>query len=107
LHQVLPVTIHQTLEEGRASFLSIERRMFHNYAPFIRRLKEWTRANGAILIFDEVITFRTTLGGAQELYDVQPELTALGKVIGGGFPVGAVSGRPDVGLPWDCRSYGF
>jgi glutamate-1-semialdehyde 2,1-aminomutase len=65
-------------------------------APFIRRLKEWTRSNGAILIFDEVITFRMTLGGAQELYDVQPELTALGKVIGGGFPVGAVSGRSDV-----------
>jgi glutamate-1-semialdehyde 2,1-aminomutase len=63
---------------------------------FIRGLRDWTQANGTLLIFDEVITFRTEVGGAQTRYDVTPELTALGKAIGGGFPVGAVAGRSDV-----------
>ncbi len=51
---------------------------------------------GALLIFDEVITFRLDEGGAQRLYGVQPDLTALGKVIGGGLPVGAFGGRADI-----------
>jgi len=63
---------------------------------YVRRLRDWATANGALLIFDEVITFRTAVGGAQEHYGVKPELTALGKAIGGGFPVGAVIGRADV-----------
>jgi glutamate-1-semialdehyde 2,1-aminomutase len=63
---------------------------------FVRLLREWTSANGSILIFDEVITFRTEVAGAQAHYDVKPDLTALGKAIGGGFPVGAVAGRSDV-----------
>ena len=49
-----------------------------------------------MLVFDEVITFRTEYGGFQERYDVRPDLTALGKMIGGGFPVGAIAGRDEV-----------
>src|SRR5207244_5887021 len=57
---------------------------------------EWTR-HGALLIFDEVMTgFRIARGGAQEIYGVTPDLTALGKVIGGGFPVGAFGGRAEI-----------
>ncbi len=63
---------------------------------FVRAIYDWTRANGALLVCDEVITFRSNYGGAQEWYNVRPDLTALGKMIGGGFPVGALSGRKDV-----------
>lgn len=63
---------------------------------FVRSLREWTQANGALFLFDEVITFRSEYGGAQEWYDVKPDLTALGKMIGGGFPVGALAGRADI-----------
>ena len=63
---------------------------------FIEAIYEWTRRNDALLIFDEVITFRASYGGAQEDYKVKPDLTALGKIIGGGFPVGAYGGRADV-----------
>jgi glutamate-1-semialdehyde 2,1-aminomutase len=63
---------------------------------FVRAIYEWTRENNALLVCDEVITFRSNYGGAQEMYDVQPDLTALGKMIGGGFPVGALAGRKDV-----------
>lgn len=66
------------------------------YSEFISALHEWTRRNGSLLVFDEVITFRSGYGGAQEWYSVRPDLTALGKIIGGGFPVGAVAGRNDV-----------
>ena len=65
-------------------------------APFVRALHQWTRKHGALFICDEVITFRSGFGGAQEWYDVQPDLTAMGKMIGGGFPVGALAGRADV-----------
>ena len=63
---------------------------------FVTALSEWTRRHNALLVFDEVITFRTGYGGAQEHYKVRPDLTALGKMIGGGFPVGALVGRADV-----------
>ena len=65
-------------------------------APFVRALHEWTRRHRALFVCDEVITFRSGYGGAQEWYDVQPDLTAMGKMIGGGFPVGALAGRADV-----------
>jgi glutamate-1-semialdehyde 2,1-aminomutase len=66
-------------------------------AGFLPGLRELTRENGALLIFDEVMTgFRVALGGAQELYRVRPDLTTLGKVIGGGLPVGAYGGREDI-----------
>ncbi|MGA3108612.1 MAG: glutamate-1-semialdehyde 2,1-aminomutase [Candidatus Bathyarchaeia archaeon] len=62
-------------------------------SDYLRDLREITRKYGALLIFDEVVTgFRASLGGAQKLYGVQPDLTCLGKIIGGGLPVGAYGG---------------
>ncbi|MCW3491149.1 glutamate-1-semialdehyde 2,1-aminomutase [Dethiobacter alkaliphilus] len=64
---------------------------------FLEGLREVTQKHGALLIFDEVMTgFRVAYGGAQELYNVTPDLTTLGKVIGGGLPVGAFGGRKDI-----------
>lgn len=63
---------------------------------FIHTLKQWTQQQGSLLIFDEVISFRTEFGGAQAHYGVTPDLTALGKLIGGGFPVGAITGKREV-----------
>ncbi len=64
---------------------------------FLAGLRDLTRANGALLIFDEVITgFRVGWSGAQSLYNVRPDLTCLGKIIGGGLPVGAYGGRRDI-----------
>ncbi len=64
---------------------------------FLAGLAEITRQHGALLIFDEVITgFRVAPGGAQALYGVRPDLTCLGKIIGGGLPVGAYGGRRDL-----------
>jgi glutamate-1-semialdehyde 2,1-aminomutase len=71
---------------------------------FVRVLRDWTERHGALLVFDEVITLRATYGGAQQWYDVVPDLTALGKIIGGGFPVGAVTGRADVMNVMDPRT---
>jgi glutamate-1-semialdehyde 2,1-aminomutase len=64
---------------------------------FLETLREVCDASGALLIFDEVMTgFRVALGGAQQLYGVRPDLTTLGKIIGGGMPVGAFGGRRDI-----------
>ncbi len=64
---------------------------------FLEGLRRLTQENGALLIFDEVMTgFRVAYGGAQSLYDIQPDLTTLGKVIGGGLPVGAYAGRREI-----------
>ena len=64
---------------------------------FLKILREATNACDAVLIFDEVMTgFRVSLGGAQEIYGIQPDLTALGKVIGGGLPVGAFGGKREI-----------
>ncbi len=64
---------------------------------FLEGLRQVTATDGALLVFDEVMTgFRVHLGGAQALYGVKPDLTALGKVIGGGLPVGAYGGRRDI-----------
>jgi glutamate-1-semialdehyde 2,1-aminomutase len=64
---------------------------------FLQGLRDLTSAHGALLVFDEVITgFRVSYGGAQGLYGVQPDLTCLGKIIGGGLPVGAYGGRREI-----------
>ena len=64
---------------------------------YLEAVREITAGHGALLIFDEVITgFRIAYGGAQQLYGVKPDLTCLGKIIGGGLPVGAFGGRADV-----------
>lgn len=72
-------------------------------SEFIEAIYKWTRSNGALLVFDEVVTFRVNYGGAQENYSVSPDITALGKIIGGGFPVGAIAGRSDVMKVLDPR----
>jgi len=64
---------------------------------FLKHLRSLTHEYGAVLIFDEVITgFRVAYGGAQELYGINPDLTCLGKIIGGGLPIGAYGGRKDI-----------
>ncbi len=64
---------------------------------FLEALRELTEANGALLIFDEVITgFRVARGGAQVRYGIVPDLTTLGKIVGGGMPIGAYGGRADL-----------
>ena len=64
---------------------------------FLRLLRKKTKENNSLLVFDEVMTgFRVSLGGAQEIYGIKPDITTLGKVIGGGLPVGAFGGRKDI-----------
>ncbi len=64
---------------------------------FLQGLRDITKENGALLIFDEVITgFRLAKGGAQEYFNVMPDLTTMGKIIGGGLPVGAYGGRKEI-----------
>ena len=64
---------------------------------YLESLREITRKNGTVLIFDEVMTgFRLALGGAQELFGVTPDMTCLGKILGGGLPAAAYGGRADI-----------
>jgi glutamate-1-semialdehyde 2,1-aminomutase len=68
-------------------------------------LREWTRAHGALLIFDEVMTSRLAPGGLQAVYGVAPDMTTLGKYVGGGLSFGAFGGSAEVmrrfdPLPW-------
>ncbi|HEY8413595.1 MAG TPA: glutamate-1-semialdehyde 2,1-aminomutase [Pyrinomonadaceae bacterium] len=66
-------------------------------AGYLEAVRKLTKANGALLIFDEVMTgFRVARGGAQELYNVAPDITTLGKIIGGGLPVGAYGGSREL-----------
>ncbi|TWU00925.1 glutamate-1-semialdehyde 2,1-aminomutase [Stieleria varia] len=66
-------------------------------AEFLKTLRETTQRDGAVLIFDEVMTgFRLALGGAQEYYGVTPDMTTLGKIVGGGMPLGAYGGRAEI-----------
>lgn len=65
-------------------------------ADFTEAVRSEAAAAGALVVLDEVITFRLGLAGLQSAYGIEPDLTVLAKVIGGGFPVGAVGGRPDV-----------
>lgn len=71
---------------------------------FLAMLREFTQANSIILIFDEVISFRVAPGGSQQYYGVTPDMTALGKIIGGGFAVGAFGGRRDIMEQYDPTS---
>ncbi|MCG6923058.1 MAG: glutamate-1-semialdehyde 2,1-aminomutase [Acidobacteria bacterium] len=66
-------------------------------AGYLEGLREITRRNGTVLVFDEVMTgFRLALGGAQQLYGVAPDMTCLGKILGGGLPAAAYGGRADI-----------
>ena len=71
---------------------------------YLNALREITREVGALLVFDEVITFRLGYSGAQGLWGIDPDLTTLGKIVGGGFPVGAIAGRKEVMSVFDPRS---
>ena len=69
---------------------------------FLKGLREITRRHGVLLVFDEVVTgFRLAYGGAQEYYDVVPDLAAVGKIVGGGFPLAAVCGSEELMRPFD------
>ena len=70
--------------------------MIPGTAEFLTMLREFTEENGIVLIFDEVISFRVAPGGSQQYYGITPDLTSLGKIIGGGFAVGAFGGRQDI-----------
>src|SRR5437868_3683707 len=70
---------------------------------YLQALRKVTREIGALLIFDEVITFRVGYRGAQGLWNIEPDLTTLAKIIGGGFPVGAVCGRKEFMAVFDPR----
>ncbi len=64
---------------------------------FLQTLRSYTESNNSLLIFDEVMSgFRVSLGGAQEIFNIRPDITALGKVIGGGLPVGAFGGKKEI-----------
>jgi len=64
---------------------------------YLEALREITRQNGTVLVFDEVMTgFRLALGGAQQLYGIRPDMTCLGKIVGGGLPAAAYGGRADI-----------
>jgi glutamate-1-semialdehyde 2,1-aminomutase len=73
---------------------------------FLQFLREETARRGIVLIFDEVISFRVGWGGAQERFGIRPDLTTLGKVIGGGLPVGAFGGRREIMDFYDPRKSG-
>ena len=63
---------------------------------FLAMLRDFATTNGEVLIFDEVISFRVAPGGSQEYYGITPDMTSLGKIVGGGFAVGAFGGRQDI-----------
>ena len=63
---------------------------------FIEAIYKWTRKNDALMAFDEVVTYRVNYAGAQENYTFKPDLTAMGKIIGGGFPIGALAGTSEI-----------
>jgi glutamate-1-semialdehyde 2,1-aminomutase len=63
---------------------------------YIAAVRDWTTRNNVLLVIDEVITFRSCYGGLQQQYNLSPDITALGKMIGGGFPIGVVAGRAEI-----------
>jgi glutamate-1-semialdehyde 2,1-aminomutase len=73
---------------------------------FLGALRAYTERHGALLVFDEIISFRVGPGGAQERFGVRPDLTSLGKIIGGGYPLAAFGGRADVMALFDARRPG-
>jgi len=70
--------------------------MFPVEEDYLMAIYKWTRKNKVLLVFDEVVTYRVSYNGAQSKYPIRPDLTALGKIIGGGFPVGAIAGNDEI-----------
>lgn len=77
--------------------------LFEADQAYVDAIYAWTRQNDALLAFDEVVTLRVNYGGAQENFSVKPDLTSIGKIIGGGFPVGGLAGRTDIMKVLDPR----
>lgn len=93
----LTAIIEEHREELAAVIVEPLQRNIPPEPGFLQGLREVTRKNDVLLIFDEVVTgFRLAWGGAQELYGVVPDMACLGKVIGGGYPIGAVVGREEL-----------
>ena len=100
-------TLEQVLEQNRAEVAAVilepvagNMGMVPPARGFLQRVRKLTREHGALLIFDEVITgFRLSYGGAQKVLNVRPDLTCLGKIIGGGLPVGAYGGHREI-MKW-------
>jgi glutamate-1-semialdehyde 2,1-aminomutase len=94
--------LRKTLRENEVAAVMVEpvpanAGLYFPQQNFLSVLREESTRHGALLIFDEVMTgFRVARGGAQELYRIKPDLTALGKIIGGGLPVGAFGGRAEI-----------
>lgn len=98
-----PVTARKILEESAEDLAAViiepvmgSVGMVPALPEFLAMLRDFCTANGSILIFDEVISYRVAPGGSQEYYGITPDMTALGKIIGGGLPVGAFGGRRDI-----------
>ncbi len=102
--------IEQIVEKNKDDLagIMVEPVLGRGYIPpvkgFLQGLREITRRYDMLLIYDEVQTFRLARGGAQQLYGVIPDLTALGKIIGGGFPVGAFAGKAGIMAMYDQSS---
>ena len=97
--------IDQHADELAAVIVEPFQRTLAPVEGFLQALREATTRHGVPLIFDEVVTgFRLAYGGAQEYYGVVPDLAALGKIIGGGFPLGAVAGRADFMRHYDASA---
>jgi len=77
--------------------------LFPASREFIEAIYNWTRKNNALMVFDEVVSFRVNFSGAQHDYIHKPDLTALGKIIGGGFPAGALAGKSEIMQVMDPR----
>ena len=75
-------------------------------AGFLERIAEGARRAGALFVLDEVITLRLATGGAQKMFEVRPDLTMMGKIIGGGLPVGALGGSTEIMAAFDPRDRG-
>ncbi len=87
---------HSTLAAVIADPTPYRAGLIHPQEGFFKFLREITRRYGILLIADEVMQFRLAYGGAQEIFSMEPDLTTLGKIIGGGFPVGAVGGASEI-----------
>ena len=73
---------------------------------YVRWLRDETNRRGILLLLDEVITFRVAYGGLQSVYGLRPDITLLGKLVGGGFPIGAIGGRADIMARFDPKTPG-
>ena len=88
--------VHDHRDELACVILDPRTGMLPLRKEFVQAVRRITEENDVLLILDEVVAFRVTRGGAQEHYGISPDLSAFGKVIGGGFPVGALGGRADI-----------